>query len=280
MKLKKFLRNLLLIPTLVFSLLGYPILASGAIAVYGFRGLTGADPALAGLDTTNIDDGSYAFGIDTSGYTYFYYLSKSSTATQSLPGVVAPNTGTGRWLLAPRVYADSFYSNSADLYHYTNISNSSAPSFTPSDGDMYVRRDTGIMYLYNQADNQHVPNLNSKIINIPTSAGSGSQTLFTRHMYGCTVTNAYANGEVTYVVPKAGYGMQFTIYLLAGYAVNIDPNSSDRIYPTCSANGDRLRNTGTVGAWVTLRSLYLPSDSDYNWYIFTNESYGTWADYN
>lgn len=282
MKLKKCLKNLLLIPALILSLLSYPVLTPAARIVYGFYGLTGADPGLAGINTTNVDDGSYAFGIDSSGYAYFYYLNKSLSTTQNLPGIVAPLTGPGRWVLAPRIYADSFYTNSQDLYHYLNVSNTTSPAFTPVDGDFYTRTDTGIPYLYNVADKDvigggHVPLLNSKIANVPVdgcTTCTGSFTLFTRHMYGCTINNVNASGLVTYVIPKAGYGMQFTVYLGSGQIVRLDPNSSDRIYPTCTANGQYLYNSGVAGSWVTLKTMYLPSDIDYNWYIFSYN--GTW----
>lgn len=278
MKPNTFLKSFLLFLTLVLFLLSRPVVSYGVIGVYGFRGLNGADPALQAINTTGMDNGSYAVGTDSNGWGYMYYFNSSSSAAAVVPGVIDPTTGPGRWILVPRFYAETFYSNVADLSRYLNVSNTSTPNFTPSDGDFYTRTDTGISYLYNAADSEYVPNLNSKISNIPASPGSGSQTLLTRHMYGCFINNINATGSVTYVVPKAGYGMQFTVYLAAAQIVDIDPNSSDRIYPTCNNNGDRLRHVGTAGMWVTLKSMFLPSDNDYNWYIVSIHPSANWTD--
>ena len=66
---------------------------------YGFIALTGgADGALDKLDGGTILNGSMAFGI-VSGVLYFYTFNTSSSAAESVPNVIAPDTGSGRWLL-------------------------------------------------------------------------------------------------------------------------------------------------------------------------------------
>lgn len=280
MELKKLFKSFLFTSAFVISLLFYSLASYGVIGVYGFRGLNGTDPALQAIDTTSIDNGSYAIGVDSNGWAYMYYFNSSSTATAAVPGVIDPTTGPGRWLLVPRFYAETFYGNTSDLGRYLNVSNSSVPTFTPSDGDFYTRTDTGIPYLYNFIDSEHVPLLNSKIANVPASPSSSPQTLQTRHMYGCTVNNVNATGAIVYTLPKATYGMQFTMYLATAQAVDLDPNASDRIYPTCSANGDKLHHAGTAGIWVTLKSMFLPSDNDYNWYIVSVHPSASWTDNN
>lgn len=66
--------------------------------IYGFDALTGgAQGALDEIDTTNLDDGSLAFGC-VSGVFSAYHFDADSELAESSPDVIAPDTGSGRWI--------------------------------------------------------------------------------------------------------------------------------------------------------------------------------------
>jgi hypothetical protein len=66
--------------------------------IYGFDALTGgAQGALDEIATTNLDDGSLAFGC-VSGVFCAYHFDANSDQAESSPDVIAPNTGSGRWI--------------------------------------------------------------------------------------------------------------------------------------------------------------------------------------
>jgi len=248
---------------------------SGAKTIYGFYGLTGGDPALDGIITTSVDDGSYAMGIDTSGNWYLYYFDADSTTTASTPSVIDPVTGPGRWLIAPKLYANSFTTSSPDLYHYINISNSGNPSFSKTDGDMYTRTDSGVIYIYNSADVEDVPLISSKRVN-----SSSNLTLQHRHQFGATVTNRGATGTITFTLQDAENGMEVTILAVAAQSIYIRPHSTDKIIYSstiCDNPYDRLMNsTPTIGDFVTLRAIN--SGTNFDWYVVARN--GVWTDAN
>ncbi len=70
---------------------------------FGFTNLIGGiTGSLDNKNTTSavsFPDGSVAFGIDPTFGGVVYKLDRSSSAAESLPDVVKPDTGTGRWLL-------------------------------------------------------------------------------------------------------------------------------------------------------------------------------------
>jgi len=59
----------------------------------------GGEGALDSTDTTTFPDGSTALVI-TSGATYHYTFDLSSSVAESSPDVIAPDTGSGRWLIS------------------------------------------------------------------------------------------------------------------------------------------------------------------------------------
>lgn len=74
--------------------------------VYGFRALTGGERGcLDTLTSATVVDGDIAYGIVDNVH-YAYTFSASSVAASNPPLVVAPISGTGRWLIAPAHIAD------------------------------------------------------------------------------------------------------------------------------------------------------------------------------
>lgn len=91
---------------------------------------------------------------------------------------------------------------------------------------------------------------------------------------GSTFTNAGATGATTLVLPSVStlpVGAKVRFIVIAAQTVYIDPNASDRIFPTCAADGYRLTNTGVIGSSVTLE--YSHADG---WSIVAES--GTWTD--
>ena len=79
--------------------------------VFEFSSLTGGvDGALDSLNTTSIPDESHA-KVDTGSIVYTYVFSSASSATESSPEIIAPDTGSGRWLLS----TSSEQANQADV---------------------------------------------------------------------------------------------------------------------------------------------------------------------
>ena len=67
--------------------------------VYEFSSLTGGvDGALDSINTTSIPDESHA-KVDTGAIVYTYVFSSASSATESSPEIIAPDTGSGRCLI-------------------------------------------------------------------------------------------------------------------------------------------------------------------------------------
>ena len=68
--------------------------------VFEFSSLTGGvDGALDSFNTTSLTDASHA-KVDTGSIVYTYVFGSGSSATENSPFIVAPDTGTGRWLLS------------------------------------------------------------------------------------------------------------------------------------------------------------------------------------
>lgn len=82
--------------------------------VFEFSALTGgASGALDSLNTTSLEDASHA-KVDTGSVVYFYVFNSSSSTAESSPFVIAPDTGTGRWLLSGICDASVLYIDSAN----------------------------------------------------------------------------------------------------------------------------------------------------------------------
>ncbi|MFH2075561.1 MAG: hypothetical protein ABIJ57_09480 [Pseudomonadota bacterium] len=80
-----------------------------ANTIYGFNALTGgAAGALDYIDHAILVDGDPAFG-NVAGVFFSYTYSSASVAAESSPDVIAPDTGTGRWLLQNMLAPDVFF---------------------------------------------------------------------------------------------------------------------------------------------------------------------------
>ena len=70
---------------------------------FEFSSLTGGvDGALDSFNTTSLTDASHA-RVDTGSIVYTYVFGSGSSATENSPFIVAPDTGTGRWLLSSAI---------------------------------------------------------------------------------------------------------------------------------------------------------------------------------
>jgi len=71
--------------------------------VFEFSSLTGGvDGSLDSHNTTSLPDESHA-KVDTGSIVYFYVFNSSSSATEKSPEIIAPDAGTGRWLLSSSI---------------------------------------------------------------------------------------------------------------------------------------------------------------------------------
>ena len=74
----------------------------------------GGASALDGIDGANLNDGDYAFVMDSNNIFYVYILDASSGADEISPYVIEPddNAGNKRWILQSideEVEAEAFY---------------------------------------------------------------------------------------------------------------------------------------------------------------------------
>jgi len=93
--------------------------------------------------------------------------------------------------------------------------------------------------------------------------------------YGKTVTNAGAtagDGVTLPAVSTIPVGFWVKVIIVAAQRFDVIPNAVDRIFPTCAADGYRLRNTGTIGESVTLEHTHADG-----WSIVAIS--GTWTDF-
>lgn len=93
--------------------------------VYAFTALTGgAAGALDAIAGALLATGDLAFGV-SGGKIYAYKFNSTSSATEVSPEVIAPDSGSGRWLLANNTYKLGTFSrdaagNTADVA-YTGV---------------------------------------------------------------------------------------------------------------------------------------------------------------
>jgi hypothetical protein len=262
------MKKLSLILALLLVVLWSPVQAG--VGIYGFVGLTGgSSSSLDGQSCVGLLTNDIALGIDANGYFYLYYYNSTASAAELYPGVIKPDditscgaNGYGRWLLNPRTYSDSFYSNADDGEHIANFSNSGQFTGTPSDGAMTTRRDREITSIYSGDDTEWVPFFVNKVKNYTASQSPLSYRLH----YGGLITNDGAIATLTHVLQPAEKDMYICFSIGEGNQnVHIDPNASNTILPVCNSDGDKLQMDGTLGQSVCMRST--ARDGGYDWQI-------------
>jgi hypothetical protein len=107
-----------------------------ANSFYGANGLTGGGTgALDDINHNNLSDGDGAVVVDAvNDKSYFYTYNSSSSASESVPDVINPdsNSGNGRWILTS-VYSDALDANSATIRSLTLASGASVTEFSTDD---------------------------------------------------------------------------------------------------------------------------------------------------
>lgn len=87
---------------LIFLLVAIPVIAANQFdgtQDYSFEDFTGGtDADLDGVDTTNLADG-YTATVYSGSNAYFYVLDIDSSATESSPDIIEPDSGPGAWIL-------------------------------------------------------------------------------------------------------------------------------------------------------------------------------------
>ena len=105
----------------------------------------GVDGSLDSLNTTSLADASHA-KVDTGSIVYTYVFSSASSATEKSPEIIAPDTGTGRWLLSSAISNSGF-----GVYSYPNLS--TPPPLTTQYSQFTYGAD---LYFRKAVDNQAV----------------------------------------------------------------------------------------------------------------------------
>jgi hypothetical protein len=262
-KMKRFLFFLVF---LVFiSAIIYRPSVQAAVNIYGFVGVTGGtSQSLDGIPYAGLNLNDISIGIDANGYFYVYFYDSSSSATPAYPGVIKPtdNPGNGRWLLNPRMYSEGFYSNASDGEHFSDYSNSSSYTGTPTDGIITARRDREMAQQYSGDEAEWVPFQNLKVLNYTV----GQSPLPYRAHFGGLVTNDGSTGTNTHTLRSAEKGM-YICFAIEEATRNIvfDPQSTDRVLPVCNSDGDKVEMDSNLGTAVCIRSV--ARDGGYDWQV-------------
>lgn len=105
------------------------------------------------------------------------------------------------------------------------------------------------------------------------TAGSTAVTIPNTYYKNYVVDNYGQSGATTFSLATAIKGAVITFINTAGQTINVDPASTDRIYPLCSAAGDKATDNGTLGNVLTITC---PTPT----YWIIKQKIGTWTDGN
>jgi hypothetical protein len=88
---------------------------------------------------------------------------------------------------------------------------------------------------------------------------------------GSLFSNAGSTGEITVTLPAATEGLNYCLYVGAGYTLTVQPAGDDQVLHLTNGHGDRLQNAGTAGDSICL----IAQDPTY-WVPL--QEVGTWSD--